>query len=303
LAFDNLLKYQQQLDPLAQPILNSTTAFCGDKLTRNVGAFVANKYAFAEEFQDAATRRDIGRDLEVLWLVDNPQTPSMGLQVGDKILSVAGRAMPADDDAMDEYRNSLHEQRGNSEPLSIVVLRNGESLSLAVPTRASCDYPVVAVLDLVPNAYADGSLIAINSGLMRFFDNPEDLQVVIGHELAHNTKGHIGKGLTGWALGTIVDIAIGMDESVFGEIGARVFSPTLESEADYVGLYIAANAGVNISEAERIWRAFGTESGGDKDRGILDTHPPSPERFVALRATVKEIETKRVNGEALRPNR
>jgi len=302
LAFDNLLNYQRQLDPIARPILLSATTFCEDKLTNDVGAFVANKYSFAKEFREVATQRGIGLEPQVLWLIEGGPSQAAGLRVGDRIVAVGSGSIGAGRDSMDEYAKALRKQRNTAGPLALTAMRDGESITLSVAAQMACDYPVSAILDLTPNAYADGSRIAIHSGLMRFFDRPEDLQVIIGHELAHNVKGHISKGMVGWVLGTVLDIAIGIDEPIFGELGATAFSPELEAEADYVGLYMAANAGVEIHAAESIWRAFGAESAGDKDRNFLDTHPPSPDRFVAIRATVAEIDVKRARGEALQPN-
>lgn len=126
------------------------------------------------------------------------------------------------------------------------------------------------------------------------------MAIVIGHELAHNIKGHATKGVLAGVLGALVSLAVDADE--IGEFVAAQFSPTLEAEADYVGLYIVANSGVTIQGAENIWRKFAAEFAGSKEKTLMDTHPPTPERYIAIRNTVLEIDEKKKNGIPLRPN-
>ena len=73
-----------------------------------------------------------------------------------------------------------------------------------------------------------------------------------------------------------------------------------EAEADYVGLYIMARAGRGINDSPRFWRRMG---GAVAALNIpCDEPPDSPERFVGLTSSVREIDGKRRRGATLLPN-
>ena len=56
-----------------------------------------------------------------------------------------------------------------------------------------CSYPVRLVNDQIINAFADGKNIIVTAGLMRFVESDDELALIVGHELAHNTMEHIQK--------------------------------------------------------------------------------------------------------------
>ena len=85
------------------------------------------------------------------------------------------------------------------------------------------------------------------------------------------------------------------------EASARAYSMEYEAEADYMGLYIAARAGFAIENAPPLWRRLAAISLRAVKEGR--THPTTPARFVALRATIEEIEAKRAAGLPLLPER
>ncbi|MGH8082448.1 MAG: M48 family metalloprotease, partial [Lysobacter sp.] len=79
------------------------------------------------------------------------------------------------------------------------------------------------------------------------------------------------------------------------------FSRRMEAEADYTGLYMAALAGHDLSQAEQVWREMGINVTASSNKTVADTHPSSPERFVAIKRTVAEIQAKQQAGQPLRP--
>jgi predicted Zn-dependent protease len=80
-----------------------------------------------------------------------------------------------------------------------------------------------------------------------------------------------------------------------------MYSQDFESEADYVGLYVVARAGMPIDNAPRFWRRMGSQvAPGAISHGT--THPPTAQRFVALEAAVAEIKAKQAAGQPLLPN-
>lgn len=162
------------------------------------------------------------------------------------------------------------------------------------------------------NAYASGDEIIIARGMMRFIENDDELAGVMGHEYAHNVMGHIDASLdnqvTGNMIGLVLDSVTGnyaafdsVNASREGAvIGALSYSESFEAEADYVGLYVLARAGYDITRMPNFWRRMSVENPDGVYNG--GTHPTHPERFVALQKTVAEIEEKRRNKEPLIPN-
>ena len=88
----------------------------------------------------------------------------------------------------------------------------------------------------------------------------------------------------------------GVTRLVNRTLGVRSF----EREADYIGMYVAARGGVDISNAEEVFAEFAklspSSTSGER------THPTTPERQLALKAAREEIEAKRAAGELLIPN-
>ena len=83
--------------------------------------------------------------------------------------------------------------------------------------------------------------------------------------------------------------------------GAGSFTKSFEAEADYVGLYLMARAGMDYRAAPQFWRRMSTIN--PKAISHASTHPVTPARFVLLQKTIAEIEAKQANKEALVPNK
>lgn len=162
------------------------------------------------------------------------------------------------------------------------IFVDGEAIE--TETTTACGYPITLVYSPAVNAYATGRAIRVTTGMMEFADDDE-LAVIIGHELAHNTEGHVYKIIAGRIAG----------------LGTGRFSRIFESEADYVGLYYAARAGFDINQATGIWRRMGLRSIRALDRA--KSHPTTPERYVRLSGAILEIERKIQSGAPLLPER
>ena len=87
----------------------------------------------------------------------------------------------------------------------------------------------------------------------------------------------------------------------FGQIGADAYSVDFEQEADYVGLYLARRGGYSINNAADFWRRAAVEKIPEAIT-LSTTHPSTPERFVALNKTIREIQAKQAAGQPLVPN-
>ncbi len=151
----------------------------------------------------------------------------------------------------------------------------------------------------------DGNGIYVTTGMLRFARSDDELALVIGHELAHNTRGHIaakmGNMLLGSLLGAGLSVATGVNVTDIGtRAGADAFSQEFEAEADYVGVYHAARAGYDIASAASFWRKLGAEH----PQAINlqgSTHPSTARRYLAVEKAVEEFQRKKAAGLPLVP--
>ncbi len=134
------------------------------------------------------------------------------------------------------------------------------------------------------NAFANGKAIVMNAGMMTFAASDDELAYVIGHELAHNTQGHIRKTITNLVLTGF----------------ATRYTRPFESEADYVGLYYMARAGFNPDGVEDLWRRLARQTLRPVYKA--KTHPTFPTRTIRIKATQEEILQKQSQGDPLIPN-
>lgn len=309
LAFEGLLEDELRIKRVAQPILQSATDLCKDKTRYDTGATFTSLGAYGKDFEPVVTKYLglTGHELGLLHVVPSSPADKAGLKRGDKLISINGFVIPNSKEAAAELGKRAQEWLKKPDPVTTVYLRQGSTQTaqaVVTPVKA-CDFPAFLVMQESLNAYADGKAIAIFRGLLRFASDTE-LAIVIGHELAHNFMGHIEANQRNNVLGTIAEIIAASrgipTQGALGTAIALAYSPAFESEADYVGLYVLARAGIEIKDAPKFWRRMAAANpAGISQRGMIASHPATSVRFVALEKTVQEIEAKRAAGQPLNP--
>ena len=281
-------------------ILEANADLCGERSKPEYGFALANRDYFPQDYWLAAyTLYGLDQSARVgLLLPDSPAAAS-GIVLGDHVLALDGEILPDGVALYAAYAKMLEEAEGKPVMLDLMDRR------VAVAPIRICDYDMLLLNDIeVTNALADGDRIYVTGGMMRFAQAKEELAFVHSHELAHNVMGHAGKKAGNILLGSLVDVLIaattGVQSSTFGQVGALVYSQEFEAEADYMGLYLMARAGYDISEAPKFWRRMATLSPAAINHAT--THPTTPERFVAMGSAVEEILGKTATGVALMPN-
>ncbi len=167
-------------------------------------------------------------------------------------------------------------------------------------------YPVYVQESNEINAYADGTKVVVYTGLLDFVDSEGQVAYVLGHELAHNIRGHIAKQY-GMLLGlVVVNTALSSDyEYQSGherdvEATEVVQDATLamlatsygrihEYDADRNGVYMMVQASYDPHDAirfqEKMMQRYGS---GQALGGIFSTHPPSEKRTEQIRHIVED---------------
>lgn len=234
----------------------------------------------------------LGNAVTVAIAIDGGPARRAGLQAGNVITAVNGRAMSEGNGATERFigASNLAARDGT------VTLQLADGRTLAVQPDDVCDDTTLLVRSPDINAAADGTSIAITTGLFDITKSDDELALILGHELAHNTLRHLGNGSAPSSrTGKLIDT---MMKAVMLQQAAG-FSPAKEKEADYVGLYFMARAGFDVSAAETMWTRLNRMAGSTT---LAKTHPSGPERLAALKVAIAEIRAKQKVGAALTPH-
>jgi len=160
--------------------------------------------------------------------------------------------------------------------------------------------------DEVKNAWVlPGGKIAVYTGIFPMAKNEAGLAAIMGHEVVHALAQHgaerMSQNMAARGILTIGSIALsivglssGMHQlatQAMG-LGAQVgvllpYSRVHESEADYVGLLLAADAGYDPREAVGIWQRMAQASEG-QPMEFLSTHPAHETRISDLQSWMPE---------------
>lgn len=306
IAFDTFIKRQKRLYEVAYPLLIAAASMNIDDARPVCGFMICTKDTYPKEYQDIAQRYFNLNDNPVIYYV-HPKFPAAkaGIKPGDYLVNYNGNALVGK--SFKEIRNIFQEDRPpNDKQITLVVNRNGQILEFKMAGVLSCKYLVCLVPDDRINALTDGQNIFIFSGLVRFAESDDELALVVAHEVAHTVLGHVQKKRGNVLLGSIFDVLIlattGLSTGgAFGKLGGAAFSKGFEFEADYAGLYIAARAGYDITNAPNFWRRIATEHPQSMEKSYAASHPSTPERFVAMERTIQEIKEKQRLGKPLIP--
>ena len=143
--------------------------------------------------------------------------------------------------------------------------------------------------------------MAIYTGLIQKLNATDDeIAIVMGHEISHALREHsreqisrqmsqqLGIGLVGALLG------VGeLGQSIAGQVANVTLtlpkSREAETEADRIGIELAARAGFDPNAAVGLWEKMGKLAGGNQPPKWLSTHPPHGDRISDLRAYAQKV--------------
>lgn len=304
------LDHRVRLNRIAFPVLQAGAPLCKEKehTARKVGIDVMSKYSFASKERSLAERTlGFGEQLQIIAVAPGSPAAQAGLREGDILVRYDDWQVPTGSEALEALIGKFAEISAKSADMTMTVRRGGQELTLPVTLAEVCKYPYSVIQKEDVNAAADGERIYFNNGMMDFARSDDELAIVVGHEISHNLMEHISKQQGNQLLGTVVDLlfaGFGVNtQGAFGNMAAMAYSQDFESEADYVGLYLTARAGFDISRAPNFWRRMGVKHPGSIRSNHAATHPATPYRFVALEQTVKEISDKKAKGLPLTPEK
>ncbi len=148
-----------------------------------------------------------------------------------------------------------------------------------------------------------GGKMAFYTGLIVALKPSDDeIAQVMGHEIAHALAKHqaekmstamatqVGAGLIGVIAGAKYGGAAA--QAAVGAAAVAVTLPnsrTAESEADRIGIELAAKAGYDPKSAVTLWEKMGKLSGGGGKGDFMSTHPAPEKRQAALAELVPQM--------------
>jgi predicted Zn-dependent protease len=169
------------------------------------------------------------------------------------------------------------------------------------PRATQWKWEVILIGSPQINAFCmPGGKIAFFWGILQRLQLDDDeVAMIMGHEMAHALREHarermgksfatrgaleLGSALLG--LGNTGRMVAGMGEQML----SLVFSRDDESEADLVGMELAARAGYNPAAGVTLWQKMGAVSKGAPPE-FLSTHPSGPTRIKDIEANLPKVE-------------
>jgi len=217
---------------------------------------------------------------------------ALGLQAYEEILSTE---RPVDPDTpiareVREIARRLIEKVPEIE--AALAAENGQQ-----PTGFSStfEWEVNVIQSDQANAFClPGGKMAVYTGLVPVAENEHAMAVVMGHEIAHALLRHGAQRMAQQKLsqmGQMAGAMSGMDpqqqQMVMAAMGYGYLLPYArkhETEADYVGLMLAAAACYDPRESVPLWERMGAASGGQSQPEFSSTHPNPGTRIQNLQS-------------------
>jgi len=145
-----------------------------------------------------------------------------------------------------------------------------------------------------------GGKIAFYTGILDELKLTDDeAAMIMGHEMAHALREHARERLaktqaTGLGLSVLSSLlGLGQLGDVAANLGTQLltlkFSREDETEADLVGLELAARAAYQPAASVSLWEKMSAAS-GNGGPGFLSTHPSGPQRIRELQGNVPKVE-------------
>jgi len=146
-----------------------------------------------------------------------------------------------------------------------------------------------------------GGKIAFYTGILEQLQLTDDeVAMIMGHEMAHALREHARARIAkSQGTGTLLSLGaqlLGLGElgNVAANVGTELltlrFSRDDESDADLVGLELAARGGYNPQAAVSLWQKMAQAGGGASGPSFLSTHPSGPQRIQELQSNVPRVQ-------------
>ncbi|OIQ98950.1 beta-barrel assembly-enhancing protease precursor [mine drainage metagenome] len=233
----------------------------------------------------------VGADRPQLMLISSEKLDQMAAQSYAKLTS----------DAVS--KGKLNEDRAMLQRVRAVAARIEPQTAVFRQDAPGWKWEVNVISSNELNAFCmPGGKIVFYSGLINTLHLSDDeIAIVMGHEISHALREHsreqvsqaiaaqtaigIGTALLGFGGGSADLASAGYDNFI-----ATKFSRTDESEADRIGLELAARAGYDPRAGISLWqKMIQASKGGGRPPEFLSTHPAEENRIQQIQALLPTV--------------
>jgi predicted Zn-dependent protease len=226
------------------------------------------------------------------------QEAQLGLQAFQEVVSTE-RVLPPSDPTAQQIEKIARRLVEHADEVEADLARANNQAS---PNLANTFDWSVAVLES-PDANAfclPGGKMAVYTGLVPITQNEDAMAIVMGHEIAHALLRHgsqrmaqqklvqMGQLAAGIAVG---DMSPQQQQMVMAALGAGAqyglvlpYGRNHETQADEVGLMLAAAACYDPAEAIPLWERMSALNGGARPPEFASTHPDPANRIAHLQS-------------------
>jgi predicted Zn-dependent protease len=232
----------------------------------------------------------VGADRSQLMLVSAEQLDQMAAESYAKLQSEASG------------KGALNEDRAMLKRVRNIASRLEPQTKVFRADAPAWKWEVNVITSDELNAFCmPGGKIMVYSGIITKLDLTDaELANVLGHEIAHALREHVREQMS---QAMVAQGAIGVGAAVLGlgdastdaaGIGyqallATRFSRTDESEADQIGLELAARAGYDPRAGVTLWQKMTSASQGGKPPEFLSSHPADASRARQIRKLLPSV--------------
>jgi Zn-dependent protease with chaperone function len=286
--------------------------FMNDWKQVGIALMTASMLVFSSGCNTIESRKDDAPEqkTEKVGKADSKQQEEVGIEVGEmSSIRTMVSAQELENAARQEYHALLQEakSKGVLAPASDAQAKRLNAIAQRIipfvkrfnPEAEKWKWEINLIRSKEINAFCmPGGKIAFYTGLNDALKATDDeIAIVMGHEMAHALREHaraqiaknqatsVGVGLLGQVVGK------GQYAKVFDFAGNMLtlkFSRDDESEADLVGLDLAARAGYDPRAGVTLWKKMAAASSGSQ-MPWFSTHPSSSNRVEVIEANLPKV--------------
>lgn len=250
------LQLNARIENISYGILRANVDSC-PQTAPHIGISVHMIRDYPENMQAIASNvTGVGELPQIRHVVEGSAAHTAGLRKGDTIESI-GQHKLIEGGSARQFYEGVSRLEFSLGQVSMKILRGDEAITVKVLPEKLCGYAVELLVADYINAYTDGEGIWLTTELVNATEDDLSLALILAHELAHATEGHMFKNPT----------------------------KALEVEADFIGMQYLLRAGLDGEAALASWIAnpFNHEA-----RAEL-THPAPDERITAMKRALRRV--------------